>query len=130
MNSVFKSGRTDLLACASAVCCCVLQTQILDHWLLWPLQLFCFNFGACLLPVQLIDGWLTLTLLLLLLLVLLVPCCCCRRDAHHPPLRDAAALLPEAAHGLPGRARAQAAGSSTTSQPATASGRMTRRRGR
>ena len=22
------------------------QNQILDHWLLWPLQVFCFNFGA------------------------------------------------------------------------------------
>ncbi len=22
------------------------QNQILDHWLLWPIQLFCFNFGA------------------------------------------------------------------------------------
>ncbi len=22
------------------------QNQVLDHWLLWPLQLFCFNFGA------------------------------------------------------------------------------------
>jgi hypothetical protein len=22
------------------------QTQVLDHWLFWPLNLFCFNFGA------------------------------------------------------------------------------------
>ena len=22
------------------------QNQVLDHWVLWPLQLFCFNFGA------------------------------------------------------------------------------------
>jgi hypothetical protein len=24
----------------------LVQTQILDHWIFYPMQLFCFNFGA------------------------------------------------------------------------------------